>query len=707
MTMNAALSKLENIPAELRPLPVWLLWKSVPNGKDKPKKVPYYADGKVRQGVLDIPEDRARLVTLDAALSKFNSKRHTGLGVALGKIPDMPERLEPLSGIDCDNCVRGEEIAAAVKDVLAAAGEAYAEISPSGTGLKIFGIGNIGSTATPELEIYSGARFFAVTGLRIQGDHLADLTAAAEVARRRLLMHTQTRGRKTGRNTAMTSFAGSLRARNTPDAEAWELLKNYNLEVNAPPLDERELRAVFDSVWKYPPGFKLTDLGNAERLVARHGDDLRYIEGVGWATWDEHRWNTQQADGHVMVMVKDTVRAMYVEAAQEEDEKHRKRLADHARASESRNRLDAAAKLAEWQPEVADNIANFDTDPLLLGLLNGVYDLRRDQFRAGRREDRITLQAGVAYDEQATCPRWERFQLEIHDGNNTVVAFKQRAWGYTLTGDTSEQVLFIPNGEGANGKSTELSIMQTLMGDYARKVGAETLMVRDGRAASNDVARLRGARFLPTVEVEDGQRMAESLVKQLTGEDAIAARFMYREFFEFVPVGKIWLATNHRPEISGTDYAIWRRILLIPYPVKFEGARKDAGLKQQLLAELPGILNWTIAGFRAWRVSGLAAPDSVRAASESYRVDMDRVGNFLRECCKHGPGVKGRTAAAQVYRTYEGWMRDNGLRPLSSRKFHERMQQDHKLYRVGGDTGPLSDYPHLLLVATGREEIGA
>ena len=699
-----------SVPPELRALPVWLRWKSVPkDGKDKPDKVPYYANGKPRTGVLDTPEDRAKLVAFDKVLAQFNPRQYAGIGVALGPVPDTSLIL---SGIDLDNSVRGEQVAPKAQQVIDAAHGSYAEISPSLEGLKIFGTGDIGTVKTEALEIYSAARFFTYTGEHIGGDRLADLTDAAALARALLLERDEaTAGgaKHSGpipagaRNNTLFAYACSLRARDVKDADAWDLLQRRNLDCTAP-IAERELRQLFNSAWKYAPDFKLTDLGNAERLVARHGDNLRHIHGVGWATFADHRWNLEHGRPRVMVMMADVVRGLYVEASKEADDTRRKRLADHARASESRTRLEAGVALAEWQPPIVDRLDDYDADPQLLGLRNGVYDLRRDEFRAGRREDRITLQAAVAYDPHAKAPRWEQFQSEIHDGDADLVAFKQRAWGYTLSGDVSEQKLFMPYGEGANGKTTEQNVVHGLMADYARKIEPETLLVRDRQGASNDIARLRGARFVPTVEVEDGGRLAESLVKQLTGRDRIAARFMYKEYFEFQPTGKIWLATNHRPDVKGTDHAIWRRILLIPYVVRFAGARCDPRIEEKLTAEMPGILNWMIEGFRAWQRIGLAPPAAVLGATDEYRSDMDRIGSFLRECCRHGPEVKGRTRASYVYGTYVGWVKSSGMRPLSRMHFYDRLARDHGLHRVDGDAGALKDIPQL--VVTTREYDG-
>jgi len=480
------------------------------------------------------------------------------------------------------------------------------------------------------------------------------------------------------RNDTLFRHGCALRARNLPQGKILDALRGRNLAECRPPLPDEELQQIVSSVMKQRTSLALTDLGNAERLIAAHGADVRFLQGLGWVDWDGHRWCADLAEQRVMRRVADVHRGIFAEAAQ--DPENNREIGRWAITSQAAGRLEAAERIARWQEGIAERLTDYDTQPFLVGLRNGVYDLARDEFRAGRREDRLMLATDVEYDAAARCPTWERFQLEIHAGDVELVAFKQRAWGYTLSGDTSEQVLFIAHGTGANGKTTEQNAIFDVMGDYARKIEPETLLARDRGGASNDIARLRGARFVATVEVEDGKRLAESLVKQLTGQDRMTARFLYREHFEFVPVGKLWLATNHKPEITGTNHAIWRRILLVPYAVRFDGAARDPALPTKLLAERAGILNWMIEGFRQWRGRGLDAPACVRGATKEYRVEMDRVGQFLAECCELGAAAK--TKASDVYRRYEAWMKQNGTHPLSARRFHERMARDHGLQRT-------------------------
>lgn len=706
------------LPPQLREWPIWLHWRSVPDTKrGKPKKVPYYADGKTR-GKTDTPDDRARLVVFEDAAQAFRPDRSTGLGAALGDVSGADARV---AGIDFDNVITAGALDPRVDQVIKSV-DTYAEISVSGTGAHIIGLGRTGTTKEDGngLEVYDHGRYFTFSGKLLTTSALANIEKAADYARSLFLAKVTQLARSPlveeparrpilehSRNNALFAFACGLRGRNVPEDEARVALLNENCRC-VPPLDDAELDQILKGAWKYPAGFPLTDLGNAERFVARHGNNVRKIAGAGWGAWDEHRWNLAQAEGRVMQKMADTVRSMYGEAAEVDDDARRKNLIAHARASESRKSLVAAVALAEWQPGVPDRLEDYDTNPLLIGLANGVYDLGRDEFREGRREDRILLQMAPLYDPAATAPRWEQFQREIHDDDAELVAFKQRAWGYSLSGSTKEQVLFFLHGDGSNGKSTELAIGLELFGGYGRKVEPATLLARDARSSTNDIARLRGARLVATVEVEDGARMAESIVKQMTGGDKLSARFLYEEHFEFQPACKIWLAANHKPEVVGTDYAIWRRILLVPYPVRFEGEEKDPDLGVKLRAELPGILNWMLAGYREWRRIGLAAPAVVLEATAEYREQQDRVGLFLRECCKHGPGVAGRTKSSALYAAYRDWTKDSGMYPMSARKFHDKLERDHNLSRANSDDGAKTVYLGVVLITSaygGRDGI--
>jgi putative DNA primase/helicase len=308
---------------------------------------------------------------------------------------------------------------------------------------------------------------------------------------------------------------------------------------------------------------------------------------------------------------------------------------------------------------------------LLLNVENGTLNLRTGELEKHKKEDYITRLAQVTYDPKATAPTWDRFLNEIMQENAALVEFLRRGIGYAATGSTEEQCLFILYGTGANGKSTFLNTLKALLGDYSQQTPTDSLLVKRDGAIPNDLARLKGARLVTAIEAEDGKRLAESLVKQLTGGDTITARFLRQEFFEFEPTFKIFLATNHRPVIKGTDNAIWRRIRLIPFDVTFPEDQQDRHLSKKLMEELPGILNWVIHGCLDWREMGLDIPDKVLEATQGYREDMDVLGGFIGECCE--TGVRFTSRAKELYKRYEQWCADNGERPASNKKFGQSL----------------------------------
>lgn len=416
--------------------------------------------------------------------------------------------------------------------------------------------------------------------------------------------------------------------------------------------------------------FKPTDLGNSERFISRHGQDVLYC--YAWAAWLVYtgvRWERDDA-GKIHRLAKATVRAMYQEAGEAEDEKKRKALADHAKRSEAEARIRAMLELAKSEEPVRSE--ELDARPWFLNVQNGTIDLRTGELRQHRQEDLITKLAPVDYDPEAKAPTWTGF-LERVLPSEELRAFVQRAVGYSATGDTSEQCMLINHGGGANGKSTFQETIAAALGDYAMRAPTEMLLAKRAGGIPNDVARLKGARFVAASETEEGRRLAESLIKDLTGQDTITARFMRAEYFDFQPTHKLWLSTNHKPEIRGTDTAIWRRIRLIPWSVTIPPEEQDKGLAAKLRDELPGILAWIVQGCLEWRREGLRPPEEVRRATGRYRAEMDVLAAFIDEEC-----VVSEHASATVkalYAAYKNWCEENGERPESQRRFGGRLKE--------------------------------
>lgn len=426
-----------------------------------------------------------------------------------------------------------------------------------------------------------------------------------------------------------------------------------------------------------------TDLGNARRLAKRHGDDLRDCRlWRQWLVWDGTRWVTDDT-GEVERRAKQTVESIYQEAASARTKQEREALARWAKRSESAPRIRAMIALAETEPGIWVRPSQLDTNPWLLNCANGTLDLRSGDLYSHRREDLITKQVAIPYDPDATCPHWMDFLTEIMDANLHLVEYLQHAVGYALTGVTLEQVLFLLYGIGANGKSTFLETLRRVFGEYARQADFTSFLTRKNDTIRNDLARLAGARLVSAIEVEEGRKLSEALVKQATGGDTITARFLFKEFFEFGPEFKLFLAVNHKPVIRGTDYAIWRRIRLIPFAVMIPPERQDKDLLEKLLTERTGILAWAVRGCLAWQKRGLEAPEDVLNATQAYREEMDVLGDFLSERC-----VQSKTAwatAKDLYDAYVNWCETTGEEPLSQRMFGLRLTERGFLrYRRGG-----------------------
>ncbi|MDR3587511.1 MAG: phage/plasmid primase, P4 family [Desulfosporosinus sp.] len=483
------------------------------------------------------------------------------------------------------------------------------------------------------------------------------------------------------RNSTLTSLAGTMRRRGMSYEAIFAALLEENKKY-LPPLDEKEVRMVAMSVSRYPAksdlrsqvrkSFPYTELGNAEKLIYHHGADLRYCHPWGkWLFWDDRRWSTDTT-GEINRRAFATVRQMLAEAADIGDETERKALVKWEQKSESgkvRREMIETSKSINGIPVLPDDL---DKHLWALNVNNGEIDLKTGKLLEHKRENLITKLAPVTYDPNAKCPTWESFLRRIMNGNTSLIGFLQRAIGYSLTGDTGEQCLFILYGAGANGKSVFLDTVSALFGeDYAQNTPASTLMVRRNEGIPNDIAALKGARLITAIEAEEGQRLAESLVKSMTGGDKMTARFMRGEFFSFIPEFKLFLATNHKPQIKGTDHAIWRRINLIPFEVTIPTEERDRNLPLKLRKELSGILNWTLEGCLQWQKEGLGIPDEVKVATNFYRDEMDVIGDFLADRCLITPAA--RVENKDLRMAYERWCDVNGERAITQKAFSTRL----------------------------------
>ena len=477
------------------------------------------------------------------------------------------------------------------------------------------------------------------------------------------------------RNAGLTSLAGSLRRRGMSESGIVAALRAENEARCSPPLLEEEILAIARSVCTYEPGNPLvlanrTDYGNGERLAWFAKDDLRYVHPwEKWLCWDGRRWRPDN-DNRVFTRAASMVRTLAAQAETIEDPSEREALRRHAMMSESVARLSSMLRIAGNLLAAAP--VSLDRQPWLLNCWNGTVDLRTGQLRPHDRADLLTHLMPTPFEPEALCPLWEAFLERIFDGNRPLIDFVQRAVGYSLTGLVTEQVLFLAIGTGQNGKSTFFDVLRRLLGDYVTNAEFSTFLKRGGDGVRNDLARLASARVVSASEPERGKPLAESLVKQLTGGDAVTVRFLFKEFFEYLPAFKVWLAGNSRPTISGSDAGIWRRIRLIPFSVKIPDDERDRMLGIKLVAELPGILAWAVRGCMLWQSEGLGLPPEVREANADYREVMDPLPAFLDGHCEIGPFHT--VLARDLYEVYLRWSEESGEEALSQKGLANRLQ---------------------------------
>ena len=426
--------------------------------------------------------------------------------------------------------------------------------------------------------------------------------------------------------------------------------------------------------------FSCTDDGNGDRLVAQYKDSVRYCKTFdAWFIWTGSRWERDETC-RMLALAKRVARTIHIEASTVSDDR-REKVGKWALASGMLARLKAMTTCA--CPAVAVTPEEFDAHPTLLNCQNGTLELDTLTFRAAKREDLLTKCCGVDYDPSATCPAWLAHLDLVFGGDAAYVEGFQGLCGYALLQENPEQIMAILFGAGKNGKSVTIGALARVWGDYAVNIAAESLMVKRSEGPRSDLARLHGARLVTASEGEAGTYLAESVVKQITGDDAITVRRLYENEFQFRPGAKVFLATNHEPRIRGTDEGIWRRLWLLPFMVTIPEEARDPAILTRLEAEGSGILNWCIEGLRRYHVNGcrLSPPAKVLAATARFRSESDMVGRFLAHEMK--PDPLGTIERAALFKIYLKWCEEEGERPVSNRAvtkyLRERQYGERKL----------------------------
>lgn len=420
--------------------------------------------------------------------------------------------------------------------------------------------------------------------------------------------------------------------------------------------------------------YSYDDTGNAARFTDSFKDIIRYsYVRKNWYFYNGKTWELDQ-EGKVKnlvdeILIKMKKEPVYVpedgdeEVAQKALQKHIK----YSRGSNGKtNMLKESQHLLPIQPE------QFDKDKHLLNVQNGYIDLKTGNLHDHEKDKYFSKIASIEYTDKIDYPLWDEFLMQIFDGNRPLINYIQRAVGYSLSGSTEEQVMFILYGNGRNGKSVFLDIITEMLGNYTTNIQPQTLMVKPmSGSANSDIARLQGARLVTTTEPNDGMRFDEGLVKQITGGDTVTARFLYGDEFDYEPEFKLWMATNHKPLIRGTDDGIWRRMVIIPFTVQIPEHKVDKNLKYKLRREMTAILNWAVEGYQEWQRMGLNEPQIIKQQRDTYRYEMDPIEAFIEDCCTIGNGES--IQAKPLYLAYREWAQENGQYLMNNTKFGKEM----------------------------------
>ncbi|MBS4171917.1 phage/plasmid primase, P4 family [Bacillus sp. FJAT-49736] len=726
------------IPAELKALPQWILWKSEKRN-NKPTKVPYQVNGEMAQA-----NNRRTWSTFATAVKFYLEGDYDGIGFVFS-------RQDNYIGIDIDKCVvdgKPNTFATEIIDTL----DSYTEFSPSGKGIHIIIKGNLpqsvlgtGRKNTKHgLEIYSYGRYFSFTGNRENSNDVYERTDELAKVFEQYFDDSDIQGRvnlaefekdeikisnealwerifrsKNG-DEIRSLYNGNLinndhsasdlalcnhlafwtgKSATRMDAmfresslmrDKWDVIhfrdtnETYGERTIATAisstattiLDNKEQFAEFSFDFinsnaaevveeKPKKKFRLTELGNAERIAYEYGHVIKYVLDMGWLIWDGKRWKLDTKKEIERITAK-VLRSLY----KSEDEAETK----WARMCERRNiRMNS---IKDLMPLVPGEREEFDRNKYLFNVENGIIDLKTGKLQQHDREFGITKITNIEFDEKAKCPTWSVFLEQIFKGDKELIDYMQRLVGYSLTGDISEQSMYFLVGGGSNGKSTFVNTIKKLMGDYGAQTKSDTFIKKKDTGANNDIARLVNSRFVSAVESEEGEKLQESLVKTITGGEPILARFLRQEYFEFIPEFKVFFTTNHKPIIGGVDDGIWRRVKIIPFTLSLKAHERDKKLEEKLSFEMPGILNWAIEGCLKWQRDGLKEPKVVVDATGNYKEEMDILAPFLYEICyiddPKNEAIK--IEAKELYNVYDNWCFKSGERTLGNRSFYRMLE---------------------------------
>lgn len=501
-----------------------------------------------------------------------------------------------------------------------------------------------------------------------------------------------------GRNDTLMRLGCSLRDKGSDSTEILAALLSVNEKKCRPPLEESEVQTIVNSVCKYVPTrdatkaanqFNRTEVGNAQRFARDYGHECRYVSPwKKWIVWDGTRWRIDETGTEVQTRMLAVIKSIFQEASDSSlDDKTREALAKWSIQSETNQRIRASLAIAAYDRDLAIMPDVLDANPWTINVLNGTLHLprakgQRAQLEPHCKSDMITKLIPIVYNPAAEAPTWEKFLGEIFCGDDDLYGFVQRSSGVLLTGSTRDHVLNILYGTGRNGKSTLVETLQTVLGEYSATGRIETFSsVKFTQVGANDdVAALKGSRFVVASESESTMKLREGLIKQLTGGDRVTARKLYQESFTFIPEFKLWFVCNHMPTVRNNDQGVWSRIRMIPFNYTIPENKIDPNLPEKLKGEIEGILSWVVEGVNLWAENnGVGYPDVIRNMTSEYRLSQNTVAAWLDEEVdvfedgdpRFGTGLN--IPSNVLFGAFKDWARENQEWCSSNKQFSQRL----------------------------------
>lgn len=467
------------------------------------------------------------------------------------------------------------------------------------------------------------------------------------------------------------------------DGSKQKLLNLVKDRLPIPPKSEIETELATDRFWA-------TDVYNADCFVRKYSNRMKYCRELGWLFYDRKRWNKDTGQITAEKFARQIARELYALLKKSRTEEEHRAIFNHFLRSQNDRKIKATVHVARSYDEILIPLEDLDADPYLFNCDNGTIDLHTGQFREHRPGDMITKLAPVTYDEQALCELWLKCLDEWMQGDNDKIGYLQRLMGMCLTGDTCARVFPIFFGLGANGKSVFIDTSCGLMGDYAFAAPEDLLAEKDYRSHPTEIASLAGKRLVTLSETAPNMKLRTSLVKRMTGDQKLSARFMRQDIFSFKPTHKTILSTQNKPRIIETAPAIWDRIHLVPWSYRILDKDQDPHLTDRLKSEWPGILNWLLEGCRKWQEEGfsLRPPDSIKTATDEYRKASDILGDFVDEKLRLKTSEESRIRVTDLYKLYRAYAKEHEIEyPINVRNFNDYFRTKNVRYGVARING--------------------